>query len=328
MDEDDPLIEREITGTSSKSREYASTKDLTTGRSSKKSSKKKAYAETKDQDDQAIVSDFASKGVLFGTSEDAAVWLNCSDPVGITFAVVVWIAVMYALACWIILYVGGDISLGVFIPVCVLIFMSLWAHLAVMIGDPGAVPWNAHPIEMDKSVGVKLQICGHCDSYKPPLAHHDRVSGRCISRMDHFCPWMNNAIGAGNQKNFLLFLIYTDVTSVFMYTVLAVHLIDDNLAFSGTGLSLSRGLIFVLLFAILFTSSMIVNQLYGIICGLGTIDRMKLKREESTYGTTIPWSHVFGDSWLAWFIPIAPTFARPDKVFRYKTKRYAYGRAV
>lgn len=323
MNEDDPLIGSAYD--SPNTREYTK-KDYQAAGSFKKS--KKSYPETNEQGEQTNGDAFIRKGPLFGTSENSSIWLNCTDKIGITFAVVVWLAIIYALSCWIILFIGGDISLGVFIPVCVLIFMSLWSHLSVLLGDPGAIPWNAHPIEIDKTSGVKLQICGHCDSYKPPLAHHDRVSGRCISRMDHFCPWMNNAIGAGNQKNFLLFLGYTDITSIFMYTVLAVHLVDDNLAFSGAGLDLSRGLIFVLLFAILFTSSMIVNQLYGIICGLGTIDRMKLEGDRKVYGTTIPWSNVFGDAWLPWFIPITPQFARPDKVFRYKTKSYAYGRSV
>jgi palmitoyltransferase ZDHHC3/7/25 len=97
--------------------------------------------------------------------------------------------------------------------------------------------------------------------------------------MDHFCPWMNNAIGARNQKNFLLFLIYTDLVSSYMYVVVAWHMVyctgvtDDCTPYSGVALQLARLLIFILLFAILFTSSMILNQIYGLAIGLGTIDR-------------------------------------------------------
>ena len=275
----------------------------------------------------------ASKEVVekttFGTHEGALIWLNITDCIGIIFASLVWIATLYAFSCWIVFYMSGQISVVSFLPAILLIFMALWSHLATMMGDPGAVPWNAHPIERDRKSGAKLHVCGHCDSYKPPLAHHDRVSGRCISRMDHFCPWMNNAIGAGNQKNFILFLIYTDLASLYMYTIVAIHLVDDDIAFTGTGLVLARVLIFLLLFAILFTSSMIANQCYGIVTGLGTIDRMKMRVDDETIrGFTVPWSHVFGTDWLPWVLPIDPYYPKPDLVFRYKLKDYGYGRTV
>ncbi len=54
----------------------------------------------------------------------------------------------------------------------------------------------------------------------------DRVSNRCISRMDHFCPWTNNSIGAKNQKHFFLFLIYTDLASMYLYVYLSLHLVS------------------------------------------------------------------------------------------------------
>lgn len=38
---------------------------------------------------------------------------------------------------------------------------------------------------------------------------------------------MNNAIGAKNQKDFLLFLIYTDMAAVYMYILFALHLVRE-----------------------------------------------------------------------------------------------------
>jgi palmitoyltransferase len=35
-----------------------------------------------------------------------------------------------------------------------------------------------------------VRRCHKCeDNYKPPRAHHDSVTGRCIVKFDHFCPW-------------------------------------------------------------------------------------------------------------------------------------------
>jgi hypothetical protein len=58
-----------------------------------------------------------------------------------------------------------------------------------------------------------IHRCRKCnDNYKPSRAHHDSVTGRCIVKMDHFCPWVGNAIGALNHKFFLLFIFYTFIS--------------------------------------------------------------------------------------------------------------------
>lgn len=44
--------------------------------------------------------------------------------------------------------------------------------------------------------------------YKPDRAHYCRLLGRCVLKMDHFCPWLNNCIGFYNHKFFVLFIFY------------------------------------------------------------------------------------------------------------------------
>ena len=59
--------------------------------------------------------------------------------------------------------------------------------------------------------------CDQCHRWKPPRAHHCEECRTCVFRMDHHCVWINNCIGARNQKYFCLFLCYS-----FLYTAYIV----------------------------------------------------------------------------------------------------------
>ena len=55
--------------------------------------------------------------------------------------------------------------------------------------------------------------------YKPPRSHHSSVSGRCITKLDHFCPWVNNEVGVWNHKYFILFVSYTAVQCLIVFAL-------------------------------------------------------------------------------------------------------------
>ena len=261
-----------------------------------------------------------------GTHEGHVIWCNTADNTGLLFATIVWVVILFAASVCLLVYIEGEMPVWSTVIILVLVVMSLWAHLKTMLGDAGAVPSNAYPLPANENErsAMNIAMCGRCDGYKPPGSHHDRISNRCISRMDHFCPCMNNAIGAKNQKNFFLFLIYTDLVSTFMYVIVAWHMVDctgvtdDCKPYVGVGLECVRVLIFVLLFGILFTSSMILNQIYGLAIGLGTIDRMKTTRDGPESGTPVPFHHVFGSWWPAYFLPLDPYFENEEEVFKYR----------
>jgi len=98
--------------------------------------------------------------------------------------------------------------------------LALWSLTMAATTDPGSVPMGARPLPSNLASGEDegvvterdgargglrrrrgVRRCGKCDdNYKPGRAHHDSVTGRCVVKMDHFCPWVGNAVGIMNHK--------------------------------------------------------------------------------------------------------------------------------
>lgn len=50
--------------------------------------------------------------------------------------------------------------------------------------------------------------CAECNSIKLARTHHSRSAGFCIQRFDHYCIWLNTAIGRDNYLPFIQFVFY------------------------------------------------------------------------------------------------------------------------
>ncbi|XP_065910102.1 palmitoyltransferase ZDHHC6-like isoform X2 [Dysidea avara] len=70
----------------------------------------------------------------------------------------------------------------------------------------GYVPHGWAPA--NKSDKQYLQYCHTCQSWKAPRSHHCSQCGRCVLKMDHHCPWVNNCVSHNNQPSFCRFLAY------------------------------------------------------------------------------------------------------------------------
>ena len=175
-----------------------------------------------------------------GTTFEAKRWLSL-DPCGFFGISLSWSVHLYALGTIFALLLSNStpsllIFTFVYFPCSVLAMTSLYMASTT---NPGAVPMGARPLvtvrpsaannssEASRTSQRPIRRCHKCnDNFKPTRAHHDSVTGRCIVKFDHFCPWVNNSIGALNHKFFCLFLMYTAVCCLVSLILLVIRVIQ------------------------------------------------------------------------------------------------------
>ena len=287
-------------------------------------------------------------GPLFGTSPDARIWL-CLDCCGLSCACAsqgIILSSMYAVSKD--LWTHGS-GLGASLHVLLFNAVGLLAsasHLRAMLSDPGAVPKRATPLARDEerarlaasaANGYRTRAkgwCHRCGCYKPPRAHHDSVTNRCIVKMDHYCPWTNNAIGVKNHKFFILFILYTFLLCSYALVILfslALHAgprpyrsgrrrhgdLAAQVAETGEPSALPRfevaklstiAVTFAALLFGLFTACMLGDQWSVLRTNVAKIDR--LKGEETECASDV--NEVFGGRSrgfrVDWLVPTKPLF--------------------
>ncbi|OII71968.1 DHHC zinc finger domain-containing protein [Cryptosporidium andersoni] len=70
------------------------------------------------------------------------------------------------------------------------------------------------------SAPVLPKICVTCRTERPFRAHHCSECGYCIQRFDHHCVWIDTCVGLGNQRSFVLFLMFLLFTFSWYYYLL------------------------------------------------------------------------------------------------------------
>ncbi|CAI2306871.1 unnamed protein product [Caenorhabditis sp. 36 PRJEB53466] len=258
------------------------------------------------------------------------------DPCGIMCAVVTWMLVAYGQICvfLVMLYSWEEYPFHTALNFIIFEGFSVLAvisHLKTMTTDPGAVAKGDATDEVLERIqllnGPPVYKCNKCSSIKPDRAHHCSVCERCIRRMDHHCPWVNNCVGEGNQKFFVLFTMYIALLSLhalywgiwqFILCVGAEWQRCSSLAPPGTTLLLIFLLFESILFAI-FTAVMFGTQISSICNDETTIESMKSRNsmmDEEDRNRNNSWKNlqmVFGGPFgIRWFNPLAnPFISRP-----------------
>ena len=128
------------------------------------------------------------------------------------------------------------------------------------------------------------------------------------------------------MKHFLLFLIYTWTCSVFCLVLLGWNYFfcaNEDCTFTVVLVQLVRIMTLLSIGAFLFTSSMLMNVCYGLMTGIGTIDRLKKKATNSMNDSDeehIPLTDVFGiGPYWTWPLPMDPIFQDYDRVMGFST---------
>lgn len=70
------------------------------------------------------------------------------------------------------------------------------------------------------------QVCVVCRVRRGMRSHHCKECGRCVQRLDHHCPWIDNCVGLGNQRIFYCFVVALLVTIVGFYYVCFLYMYD------------------------------------------------------------------------------------------------------
>ncbi|XP_022092944.1 palmitoyltransferase ZDHHC3-like [Acanthaster planci] len=162
-----------------------------------------------------------------------------NDPCGIVCLFITYFVVLYSdyvVIEWLIIPTMFDSIWGAFhgLVFNIIVFMIFLSHLRAVLSDPGIVPLPSInldfsgmkagqvPKKLVTKDGISWSICQKCEAYRPPRAHHCRICRRCIRKMDHHCPWINNCVGEFNQKYFIQFLFYVGVAGLYAIMVTVI----------------------------------------------------------------------------------------------------------
>lgn len=90
------------------------------------------------------------------------------------------------------------------------ILLNYYKCISVSPGNPGQ---TASHIIVDRD---EEYYCKHCKCVTGEDSQHCFLCGKCVSDLDHHCPWIMNCVGRDNHKYFFLFLFYVTIGCIYM----------------------------------------------------------------------------------------------------------------
>ncbi|KAJ1974288.1 palmitoyltransferase for Vac8p [Dimargaris xerosporica] len=176
-----------------------------------------------------------------------------------------------------------------------------------------------HPVTVKFNGGRRY--CRKCQTEKPDRCHHCSACQACVLKMDHHCPWINNCVGYGNQKAFILFLVWGTLYCAYCFATSVPTLVRQLLDMTSQD-DLDLHLMFLVIAAGLFTICLAVFtgfHLYLLLTNTTTIETYEKNRFHLTLRPGDPVRHyrnlfnlgpcqnflqVMGPTWWLWFLPV------------------------
>lgn len=152
--------------------------------------------------------------------------------------------------------------------------------------------------------------CTECENWRPERSHHCREIGRCVRKMDHFCPWVGGVVGETSFKFFIQFVAYTSLYCTFVLIVSAIYFSENHVRQWISTMVLSS-------FFGLFTFSMTVNSVRFALTNLSSIEILGYKTQFKYFAVLVPrvtTSDVTPPPYLqvVYPLPLAPTEGRSN----------------
>ncbi|KAK9460921.1 uncharacterized protein V1516DRAFT_624567 [Lipomyces oligophaga] len=132
-----------------------------------------------------------------------------------------------------------------------------------MLMDPGFIPKPSGVTEQRQVIEELLDhreydsrhFCIYCFARRPLRSKHCKSCDRCVAKIDHHCPWINNCVAIRNHRPFLLYVIFMEFgILLFIWLVVKYFQLADTNDEQGTCLVLREELCLI----VEYDASMIV----------------------------------------------------------------------
>jgi len=174
--------------------------------------------------------------------------------------------------------------------------------------DPGSPPIlistrNNSSIDLEKNAS---RFCKWCQIVKPLGCKHCHACNKCVLKMDHHCPWINNCVGMYNLKFFFLFLFYLALTC-FYTSLMCIPILVKS--FSSTFPEEHIWILILTIFCFVFffiTCAFCGVTLYSVLIERTSVD-LEEGRKFSRKLAKRNFEHLIGASWWWFWIPNSKT---------------------